>query len=240
MLFSCSLGMGAMITYGSYLSKKENISVNAWVIPAADTIAALLAGIAIFPAVFAQGQTPNGGPGLLFITMHNTFTSMGYVGNIVGMLFYLLVIFAGISSAISLMEVASSHLIDSSEAKGKPLGRKKSVAIISVIMLVLAIPVCIDKLGGEGWAIYQFLGAGSKDLLDLFDFVSEGIMMPLGALLMCLIVGWDKKMHWMDEEVELNGNKFVTKKFFHVCVKYITPAMMTFVLISLALSYVGL
>lgn len=240
MLFSCSLGMGIMITYGSYLDKKENISKSAWIIPAADTIAAILAGIAIFPAVFAQGQTPNGGPGLLFITMHNTFTSMGYVGNIVGALFYLLVIFAGMSSAISLMEVSASHLIDSSEAKGKPLGRKKSVAIITAIMFLLAIPVCIDKLGGEGWAIYQFLGEGSKDLLDLYDFVSEGIMMPLGAVLMCLVVGWDKKMHWMDEEVELNGNKFVTKKFFHVCVKYITPAMMTFVLISLALSYVGL
>ena len=75
MLFSCSLGMGAMITYGSYLDKKENISKNAWIIPAADTCAAILAGIAIFPAVFAQGQSPNAGPGLLFITLHNTFPS---------------------------------------------------------------------------------------------------------------------------------------------------------------------
>lgn len=240
MLFSCSLGMGAMITYGSYLEKKENISTNAWIIPAADTLAAILAGVAIFPAVFAQGQSPNAGPGLLFITMHNTFTSMGYIGNIVGFLFYLLVIFAGVSSAISLMEVASAHIIDSSLAKGKPVSRKKAVGIITTIMIVLAIPVCIDKLGGAGWGIYQFLADGSKDLLDLYDFFSEGVMMPLGALLMCLIVGWKMGLPWMDEEVESNGNKFVTKKFFHICVKYITPAMMTFVLVSLALSYVGL
>ena len=239
MLFSCSLGMGAMITYGSYLDKKENISKNAWIIPAADTSAAILAGIAIFPAVFAQGQSPNAGPGLLFITMHNTFTSMGSVGNIVGALFYLLVIFAGISSAISLMEVASAHLIDSSAAKGKPLGRKKSVGIIAAIMLVLAIPVCIDQLGGAGWGLYQFLADGSKDLLDLYDFFAEGIMMPLGALLMCLIVGWAKGFDWMADEVETQGNKFFTKGFFKVCVKFVTPAMMTFVLISLALSYVG-
>lgn len=240
MLFSCSLGMGAMITYGSYLEKKENISTNAWIIPAADTLAAILAGVAIFPAVFAQGQSPNAGPGLLFITMHNTFTSMGYIGNIVGFLFYLLVIFAGVSSAISLMEVASAHIIDSSLAKGKPVSRKKAVGIITAIMIVLAIPVCVDKLGGAGWGVYQFLADGSKDLLDLYDFFSEGVMMPLGALLMCLIVGWKMGLPWMDEEVESDGNKFVTKKFFHICVKYITPAMMTFVLVSLALSYVGL
>ena len=240
MLFSCSLGMGAMITYGSYLDKKENISRNAWIIPAADTTAAILAGVAIFPAVFAQGQSPNAGPGLLFITMHNTFTSMGFAGNIVGALFYLLVIFAGISSAISLMEVASAHIIDSSAAKGKPVGRKKAVGIIAGIMFLLSIPVCLDKLGGANWGIYQFLADGSKDLLDLYDFFAEGIMMPAGAVLMCIVIGWVKGMDYMKEEIEVQGNKFVTKGFFTVCVKYITPAMMTFVLISLALSYVGL
>lgn len=239
MLFSCSLGMGAMITYGSYLDKKENISKNAWIVPAADTLVAILAGVAIFPAVFAQGQSPNAGPGLLFITLHNTFTSMGYIGNIVGFLFYLLVIFAGVSSAISLMEVASAHIIDSSVAKGKPVSRKKAVAIIATLMLVLAIPTCVDKLGGAGWPFYQFLADGSKDLLDLYDFVAEGIMMPLGALLMCVIVGWKMGFDWMADEVELNGNKFVTKGFFKVCVKYLTPAMMIFVFVSLALSYIG-
>ena len=245
MLFSCSLGMGIMITYGSYLKKDSNISMNAWVIPMADTIAAILAGMAIFPAVFAQGGTPNGGPGLLYITLHDTFTSMGYIGNFVGFLFYLLVIFAGISSSISLMEVVCSHVIDSREEKGKTINRKAATAIVSGIIFVISVFVCIDRLGGADGnpsfmaPLYQFLADGSKDLLDLLDFITEGLMMPIGAIIMCLIVGWKLKMPWMSEEIELEGNKFHCKKFFTICVKYVTPLLMVFVLVALALSYLG-
>lgn len=243
MLFSCSLGMGIMITYGSYLKKESNISVNTWIIPFADTLAALLAGLAIFPAVFAQGQAPNAGPGLLFMTMHDTFTSMGWVGNIVGFLFYLLVIFAGISSCISLMEVTSAHFIDSSAKKGKPMSRKKAVGIVTLIMVVLSIPVCLDQLG-MGTIIPQFYASfmadGSKDLLDVYDLLSEGIMMPLAAMLTCLVIGWKIGMPWVSEEIEQEGNKFHLKGFFTVCVKYITPIMMAFVFITLAMSYVSI
>ncbi len=242
MLFSCSLGMGAMITYGSYLGKDSNISKNAWIIPAADTSAAILAGLAIFPAVFAQGGSPKGGPGLLFMTMHDTFTSMGWIGNVIGFLFYLLVIFAGVSSCISLMEVSSAHMIDSSAAKGKPMSRKKAVGIITLIMVVLSIPVCLDQLamGDIIPPFYNsFMAAGSQDLLDVYDLLAEGIMMPLGAILMCVIIGWKKGFNWMSEEVELEGNKFFTKKFFQICVKYITPLVMVFVLVALVLSYVN-
>lgn len=243
MLFSCSLGMGAMITYGSYLKKDANISKNAWIIPVADTLAALLAGLAIFPAVFAQGQAPNAGPGLLFMTMHDTFTSMGWIGNIIGFLFYLLVIFAGVSSCISLMEVTSAHMIDSSALKGKPMSRKKAVGIVTLIMFILSIPVCLDQLGMGNIipGFYNsFMADGSKDLLDVYDLVSEGIMMPLGALLMCIVVGWKIGMPWVNEEIEQEGNKFYCKKFFAVCIKYITPLLMAFVFITLALSYVNL
>ena len=242
MLFSCSLGMGIMITYGSYLKKDSNISVNTWIIPFADTLAALLAGLAIFPAVFAQGQTPNGGPGLLFMTMHDTFTSMGWIGNVIGFLFYLLVIFAGISSCISLMEVTSAHFIDSSAAKGKPMSRKKAVGMVTVIMVILAIPVCLDQLG-MGTIIppfyNSFMADGSKDLLDVYDLLSEGIMMPLAAMLTCLVVGWKIGMPWVNEEIEQEGNKFFLKGFFTVCVKYITPIMMAFVFVALLMSYVS-
>jgi len=234
--------MGAMITYGSYLKKDANISTNAWIIPAADTAAALLAGLAIFPAVFAQGLAPNAGPGLLFMTMHDTFTSMGWIGNVIGFLFYLLIIFAGISSAISLMEVTSAHFIDSSAAKGKPMSRKKAVGIVTLIMVVLSIPVCLDQLG-MGSIIppfyVSFMADGFKDLLDVYDLLAEGIMMPLAALLTCLVVGWKVGMPWINEEIEQEGNKFYLKGFFTVCVKYITPIMMAFVFITLALSYVN-
>lgn len=239
MLFSCSLGMGIMITFGSYMSPEENLSRSAWTIPAADTLAAMLAGLAIFPAVFAQGGTPNGGVGLLFITLHDTFTSMGSIGNVIGFLFYVLVIFAGVSSLISLMEVSSAHYIDSNEAKGKPVSRKKAVLVMSVIIFVLSIPVCLDMLGGSAMSQLPLVSRIGC-LLDTYDFFTEGIMMPLAAILMCLIVGWAKGPSWYEEEMEKCENKIIGKAFFRVSIKYVTPAMMTFVLISLALSYLGI
>jgi len=245
MLFSLSLGMGCMITYGSYLSKKENISKNAWIIPAFDTLAALMAGLAIFPAVFATGNSVNAGPGLLFMTMHDVFTTMGGIGNFLGALFYLLVIFAGVSSAISLMEVATASIIDAQEAKGKKANRTTITVIVTLIMFALSILVCLDKLGLDGEAgffypLYKYLGAGSQDLLDVFDLIAEGILMPLGSILMCLLVGWKLKFSWLKNEIEAEGQKFFAEGFFKVCVKYITPILMIFVLISLSLSYFGL
>lgn len=244
MLFSLSLGMGCMITYGSYLSKKENIVKNAWIIPAFDTLAALMAGMAIFPAVFATGNQVNAGPGLLFMTMHDVFTSMGGAGNFVGMLFYLLVIFAGVSSAISLMEVATASIIDSVEAKGKKSNRTAITILITAIMFVLSIFVCLDQLGipgeeGTFWPLYSFLGSGSQDLLDVFDLLAEGLLMPLGSVLMCILVGWIMGHDWMKKEVTCENNKFIAEGFFKVCIRYITPVLMAFVLVSLFLSYFG-
>ena len=239
MLFSCSLGMGIMITFGSYMKPEENISKNAWIIPAADTMAAIMAGLAIFPAVFAQGGTPNGGVGLLFITMHDTFTSMGKIGNVIGFLFYVLVIFAGVSSLISLMEVASAHYIDRNEAKGKSVSRKNAVLVMTAIIFVLSIPVCFDMLGGSAMSQLPLVSKIGC-LVDTYDFFTEGIMMPLAAILMCLIVGWVKGPEWYEEEMEKCGNKIAGKAFFRISIKYITPIMMTFVLISLALSYLGI
>ena len=242
MLFSLSLGMGAMITYGSYLGKSESIGRNAWIIPVFDTLAALFAGLAIFPAVFATGNDPAAGPGLLFITMHDVFATMGGVGNLIGMLFNLAVIFAGVSSAISLMEVVTSSIIDMRAAKGKTSNRKTSTILVALAMFILSIPVCADMFGGNTTLqpLYSFLGAGSQDLLDLYDMLTEGLMMPLGALLMCVLIGWKVGFKWMSDEVETDGKVWKCKKFFEVCVKYVTPILMAFVLVSLFLSYLGL
>jgi len=244
MLFSLSLGMGAMITYGSYLDKKESIAKNAWIIPLFDTLAAIFAGMAIFPAVFATGNSVNAGPGLLYITMHDVFTTMGGAGNLVGMLFYLLVIFAGVSSAISLMEVCSSSIIDKRLAKGKKADRKTVVTLVALGMFIISIPICADQLGFAGeegafWGLYSYLAAGSKDLLDFYDMLTEGFMMPLGAMLMCIFIGWGTGFKWMSDEVELDGNTWKCKKFFRVCVKFVTPVLMLFVLVSLFLSFLG-
>jgi NSS family neurotransmitter:Na+ symporter len=118
MFFSLSLGMGCMITYGSYLNKKENIEQNAVIIPVLDTTVALLAGLAVMPTVFAMGMEPGGGPGLLFVTLQAVFASMGGVGPIFGFLFYLFVVIAAVTSAVSLLEVATATFIDKEIAKG--------------------------------------------------------------------------------------------------------------------------
>ena len=245
MLFSLSLGMGIMITYGSYLDKSESIAENAWLIPAFDTLAAIFAGMVIFPAVFATGNSVNAGPGLLYITMHDVFTTMGSVGNLLGLLFYLLVIFAGVSSAISLMEVCTSCIVDSQLTKGKTPDRKSIATGVAVAEFVISIPMCIDQLGLNGeqgifWNLYSYLGAGSQDLLDFYDMLTEGFMMPLGALVMCLLIGWKVGFPWMKEEVLATGKEWKMEKFFKVCVKFVTPVLMLFVLVSLFLSYFGL
>ena len=244
MLFSLSLGMGAMITYGSYLSKDESIGKNAWIIPFFDTLAAIFAGMAIFPAVFATGNAPAAGPGLLFMTMFDVFKTMGGAGNIIGFLFNLLVIFAGVSSAISLMEVVTSSIIDCAAEKGKTRNRKGTTLLVALAMFVISIPVCLDQLGLAGdqgffWPLYSYLGAGSQDLLDFYDMLTEGLMMPLGALLMCLIVAYKKGFGWMKDEVCLGGKTWKAEGFFKVCVKYVTPVLMAFVLVSLFLTYLG-
>ncbi|MDO5441293.1 MAG: sodium-dependent transporter [Bacillota bacterium] len=245
MLFSLSLGMGAMITYGSYLGKKESIAKNAWIIPLFDTLAAIFAGMAIFPAVFATGNSVNAGPGLLFITMHDVFTTMGTTGNLIGMFFYLLVIFAGVSSAISLMEVVTSSIIDMRAVKEKKSNRTTVTTLVAVAIFIISIPIAVDQLGLAGdqgifWNLYSYLGAGSQDLLDFYDMLTEGLMMPLGALLMCVAVGWVKGFDWMSEEVTVDNKTWKCKNFFRVCVKYVAPILMAFVLVSLFLSYLGL
>ena len=125
MFFSLSLGMGAMVTYGSYLDKKQNIEKNALVIVICDTLIALMAGLAVMPARFAlDPEGPIGGPKLLFITMQNVFNTMGTVGYIFGIIFYLLVVLAAISSSISLLEVVVAHFCDKARQKGKGDKRK--------------------------------------------------------------------------------------------------------------------
>lgn len=238
MLFSLSLGMGCMITYGSYLGKHENVSKFAWLIPAADTFAALISGLAIFPAVFAMGQTPNVGAPLLFITMHDTFSTMGYVGNFVGFLFYLLVTFAGFTSSVSLVEVSTSSIIDGMTAKNKTPDRKKITLFVCLGMFVLSLFICFDQFGKHtGWLPFA---ENMRTLMDLFDFIAEGVFMPIGSVAMCILVGWVLGKDWMADEITQNGNKFYCRKFFEVCVKYVTPVLMAFVLISLVLSFFGL
>ena len=236
MFFSLSLGMGAMITYGSYLNKKENLEKNAVMIVVLDTLVALMAGLCVIPARFAlDPEGALGGPSLLFVTMQNVFDRMGPVGPIFGILFYLLVTFAAISSSISLLEVIVTHFADTAHEKGKGDKRKSYSLIATVFVAMLCILVCMDGLGSQGIAPADILGiaepkAWAADWLDFFDCISEGVFMPLGALLMSLMIGWEIGPDVVKEEAEQEGNSFKSYGFFKFCVKFITPLCMILIL----------
>ena len=236
MFFSLSLGMGAMITYGSYLDKKENLEKNAILIVVMDTLVALMAGLCVIPGRFAlDPEGALGGPSLLFITMQNVFHKMSAVGPIFGILFYLLVVFAAISSSISLLEVIVAHFVDKARAEGKGDKRKSYTLIAAAAVGLGCILVCADCLGTAGIAPADLLGienpqTWAADWLDFWDMLSEGVMMPLGALLMSLMIGWEIGPEVVKEEAEQQGNKLVSYGFFKICVKVITPLCMLLIL----------
>ena len=245
MFFSLSLGMGAMITYGSYLDKKENLEKNAILIIVMDTLVALMAGLCVIPGRFAlDPDGALGGPSLLFITMQNVFHKMSAVGPIFGILFYLLVVFAAISSSISLLEVIVAHFVDKARIEGKGDKRKAYTLIAAVAVGLGCILVCADCLGSAGIAPADLLHienpkTWAADWLDFWDMLSEGIMMPLGALLMSLMIGWEIGPEVVKEEAEQQGQKFGAYGFFKVCVKVITPLCMLLILYGQVMSFFG-
>lgn len=246
MFFSLSLAMGAMITYGSYLDKKENLVKNSAVIVIADTTVALMAGLAVIPAAvangLANGLAPNelalSGPKLLFITLQDVFSNMGAAGPLFGVIFYLLVLLAAISSAISLMEVVAAYFIDKNVAKGKPANRKKVVFWVSVAIMVEATLVAVCGLGENGIAPANILGLVGGDhyamwndcWLDFMDFIAEGIAMPVGAMFMALCIGGELKPNYILDEVHSGEHSAFFDKFYKFCITFVVPIIMALVL----------
>ena len=238
MFFSLSLGAGVMITYGSYLDKKQDLGKSAMIIVGMDTVVALMAGLCVIPGRFALDPSGTlGGPKLLFVTMQNVFSRMGGLGPIFGILFYLLVVFAAISSSISLLEAVVAHFVDKARDSGKGDKRKKYTLIAAAAVGVGCILICADSLGGADFTPWKFLGLPEADIrtwndcwLDFFDMLSEGIMMPLGALLMSIMIGWELGPDVVKEECERSGHAMSGYGFFKVCIKFITPLCMILVL----------
>ena len=241
MFFSLSLGMAAMITYGSYLDKKENLQKNAIIIVVMDTLVALMAGLCVIPGRFALDPTGKlGGPSLLFVTMQNVFSRMGGLGPIFGILFYLLVVFAAVSSSISLLEAVVAHFVDKARDEGKGDKRKLYSLIGAIGAGILCVIVCLDALGNAGISPADILGmrvdpsdevpTWSADWLDFFDCIAEGILMPLGALLMSIMYGWELGPEVVHAEATCEGQKFGAYGWFRICIKYITPLAMLLVL----------
>ena len=238
MFFSLSVAMGINVTYGSYLPKTENLKKSAFVIVAADTVVALLAGIAVIPAAVANGiangtpvsEIALGGPKLLFVTLQDVFAQMGTFGPLFGVIFYALVLIAAVSSAIALQEVIATFLIDNAESKGKSVNRAKVSLGVSIAVAVEALFVAVDGLGASG--IFTFWGtdAWNDCLLDFMDCWSEGISLPLGALLMALLVGWELKVKPVQDELEIGSeHSDAFNKFYSFCIRFSTPIAMAFI-----------
>ena len=251
MFFSLSLAMGAILTYGSYLGKEENLVKNSVIIVAADTLIALMAGIAVIPAAvsygLSQGMAPGEitlrGPGLLFITLQDVFSNMGKLGPLFGVIFYVLVLIAAISSAISLMETIAAHWIDKDLLKGEKDTRQQRVLTVSLLILIEAVVVAWDGLGSN-FSPASLLGLSTMPtfldcFLDFMDCWSEGIAMPLGAMLMALMIGWEKGPDLVLDEVAHGDPSDGFKKFYRLCIKFIVPIVMAFVLAGQMIDFFG-
>lgn len=251
MFFSLSLGMGCMITYGSYLAKNENLQKNSIIIPIADTIIAVMAGMAVMPACAAFGVDFGRGPGLLFVSMQTVFENMGSFGNFVGFMFYFLVFIAAVTSSISLLEVCTTYQIDRTISKGKEPDRKKISCLYAIVIFIIGLPVALDALGSGGAAVkapFEILGieAGGAGYamwndcwLDLYDMISEGVLMPLGALVMSILIGWVWKTDIISKECEESGVPFKGYKYFNFCFKFVVPVAMAIVLYAQIMDFFG-
>ncbi len=230
LFYSMSLAMGIMITFGSYMKKDISIENSAHQIEWFDTGVAFLAGLMIIPSVFAfangDPDAINKGPGLMFETLPKTFATMPF-GNVIGTAFFLMVLFAALTSSISLMETVVSVIQDKFK-----LGRKASCLIVFAISLALGIP---SALGYSLWSEFSLIGL---QMLDFFDFISNSVLMPIVAFLTCVLVGYVLKPKTVSDEVELSG-KFRNKTLFTVMIKYIAPIFTLLILISSVLDVFG-
>lgn len=210
--FSLSLGMGCIVTYGSYIRKDNNLTKTALHVTSIDTLIAILAGVAIFPAVFSLGINPAQGPELVFITLPNVFTHMagGYIWAI---LFFLLLAIAALTSTISLQEVITAYV--SEEFK---LQRKKVIVGSSVVLIIVS-SLCSLSLG-----VGSKLTIGGMSLFDLFDFTSSKLFLPLGGLLISIFIGWFYNPKKIRDEIS-NQGKLSTKLFpvYYFLMRYFVP-----------------
>lgn len=231
MFYSLSIAMGVLYTYGSYIDKKVDIEKSTTQVEIFDTGIALLAGLMIIPAVFAFSggdmETLQAGPSLTFITLPKIFASMG-VGTLVGVAFFLMFLFAALTSAISLLETSVSTLEDELR-----WSRSKCCLLMIVVMLV------VGTASSLGYGVWNQVLIFGMQFLDFFDFLTNSIMMPIAALSTCFlilrVIGFEK----IDAEVELSSN-FKRKKLYHFFLKYLAPVCITIILLSSIANVLGL
>ncbi len=232
LFYSMSLAMGIMITYGSYMKKTDNLESSVRQIELFDTAIAFLAGLMIIPAVFAfsggDRSALNAGPGLMFITLPKVFASMRF-GSMIGTIFFLLVFFAALTSAISLMETIVSVFMDKFGWK-----RRFTGIFVAVLALIMGVPSSL------GFGPLGFISWNGMTVLDIMDFVSNSVLMPIVAFFTCIFVGFVIKPKAIADEVKETDGKFKAEGMFNVMIKWIAPLFLFIILVSSVASGLGL
>ncbi|WP_343857901.1 sodium-dependent transporter [Fulvivirga kasyanovii] len=230
--FSLSLGMGALITYGSYIDKKQNIVSSAAMISVMDVSVAFLAGLLIFPLVFSQGQTPSEGPGLVFVALPGVFNAMGpIIGKIVGGGFFLLLCFAALTSTISLLEVPVAYLVDE-----KKLPRKAVVWLLAAFIFIVGLPSMLSQGAVDAFSSLSFYG--DKSFLDFVSEVFSDISLPLGGCLMSIFIAVKWKTHNLSDEISEGNESYkgsFMEKVINLILVYIAPILLALIFINTVL-----
>ncbi len=222
LFYSLSVAMGIMVAYGSYVKEDANLASSINQIEIFDTAVAFLAGVMILPAVYSfmgQEGMQASGPGLMFRSLPKVFNEMGRIGNFVGILFFALILFAALTSAVSIMEAVVSSLMDQFH-----ISRMRAVVIEGLIALVIGILVCL----GYNKLYFELLlpNGVTAQLLDLMDYISNNILMPIVAIATCILVGWILKPKFVIDEVQKGGRKMGRKGLYQVMIKIVAPLLL--------------
>ena len=215
-LFTLSIGMGALLTYGSYMKEEDNIVKSAYTIIFSDTMFALLAGVMIFPAVFSFGLEPSSGAGLVFITLPKIFSQLPF-GNIVSLLFFVLLFFAALTSGISILEVPTATFMENFK-----ISRAKAVIILTSIISFFSI---FASLSFGLLSEYKIFG---KTFFDLLDVVSSNYLLPFNAMILCIVVGW-----MMGDKLYENFKNSFVKKVIKYSLKFVIPVVLGLILLNI-------
>ncbi len=231
LFYSISVAMGIMITYGSYVKKETNLVKSVNQIEFFDTFVAFFAGLMIIPAVFTfmghEGLAASG-PSLMFKSLPKVFGAMGGIGGIIGIVFFVVVFFAALTSSVSILEAIVSSVIDKFHTS-----RKNATLIVGGITLVLGLAVCFGYNIFYFEAILPNTPAGSNaQILDILDYISNYCLMPIISIATCILIGWMVKPKYVIDEVTLHGEKFARKKLYVVMVKVITPILLIILLLQ--------
>ncbi len=228
LFYSISVAMGIMVTYGSYFRDDSNLMKSVNQIELFDTVVAFLAGIMIIPAVYVflgEEGMRSSGPGLMFMALPRVFAEMGVVGNVVGAVFFLMVLLAALTSAMSVLEAVVASLID---AFG--WSRRKATIVESSLALAIGIVVCL------GYNVLYFdvkLPNGSNaQILDIIDYISNNVLMPVVAIGTCILIGWLVGPKTVIDEATKNGERFGRKGLYIVMIKFIAPVMLFLLLLG--------